>query len=215
MFTGLIEEIGIVKSIIRSGSGINITILSEIVISDCKVGDSITIDGACQTVTELGDGWITVFTSKITCDLTTLGNLYIGKKVNLERALFPSSRMGGHIVQGHIDCKGKVRSKNEDKNGVGIEISVPVKILKYIVDKGSIAIDGVSLTVIQLTDSSFKIFIIPETIRNTTLSEKSLGDEVNIEVDILAKYVERMIMGKVEEKKDEILKEKLIREGFI
>ena len=215
MFTGLIEEIGVVQSLHRSGSGIYLTISSQCVISGTQVGDSITLDGTCQTVTELGESSFTVFASRVTCDLTTLGNFQIGRRVNLERALSPTSRIGGHIVQGHIDGKGKVKSITKDGDGMSIEISVWDDIFKYIVEKGSVAVDGISLTVVSITDSSFHIYIIPETVNKTTLSEKMPGDEVNIEVDILAKYIEKMLIGRMEVDKDKILKKKLIEEGFI
>ena len=139
----------------------------------------------------------------------------IGQKVNLERAMSANSRFGGHIVQGHVDGKGVIKSITKDENGIRIEIDAPYHILKYLVERGSVAVDGISLTVVSLTDMGFTIYIIPETIKNTTLNKKIQGDHVNIEVDILAKYIKRMMAGKSELDKDKNLKEKLFEEGFI
>ncbi len=214
MFTGLIEEIGIIKSVEVSGGGIYLTVSSGVVVEGTSIGDSITVNGACQTVTDLGKDFFTVFASKVTCDVTTLGSLKAGTKVNLERAMSPSSRFGGHIVQGHVDGKGTVKSIIKDENGVKIEISAPDNILRYIVEKGSVTVDGISLTVVSLTHSGFTLYIIPETIKSTTLLERMQGDEVNVEVDILAKYVEKM-MGNAKTDKDKNLKKKLFEEGFM
>ena len=214
MFTGLIEEIGTIKQVKASGGGVYITVSAGIVVEGTKIGDSITIEGACQTVTEIGHDSFTVFASKVTCEVTTLGTIKAGAKVNLERAMLPASRFGGHLVQGHVDGTGKIKAVTQDQNGTIIEISAPEDLLRYIVGKGSVAVDGISLTVVSLTDGGFTLYIIPETIRNTTLSEKSRGSNVNIEVDILAKYVERMI-GNPETGRDEKLKRKLFEEGYI
>ena len=214
MFTGLIEEIGKIRKIKVSGEGRYITVTAQKVLGDVKIGDSITVDGACQTVTEFGDDSFTVFASKVTCDVTTLGSLNEGSNVNLERAMSPASRFGGHIVQGHVDGKGKIDSISKDSNGVRIDISAPDDILKYIVEKGSVTVDGISLTVVSLINSGFDLYIIPETISSTTLSEKKPGDEVNIEVDILAKYVEKML-GNSSTDRDKVLKRKLFEEGFM
>ncbi len=214
MFTGLIEEIGKIRKINISGEGRYITVTAGKVLEDVKIGDSITVNGACQTVTEFGDDYFTVFASKVTCDVTTLGSLNQGSGVNLERAMSPGSRFGGHIVQGHVDGKGKIDSISKDSNGIRIAISAPGEILKYIVEKGSVTVDGISLTVVSLINSGFDLYIIPETISTTTLSEKKPGDEVNIEVDILAKYVEKML-GNSTTDRDKVLKRKLFEEGFM
>ncbi len=214
MFTGLIEEIGIVKSINVSSSGIYMTITSNVVLEGTKIGDSITINGACQTVTDFGKDSFTVFASKVTCDVTTLGSLKVSSRVNLERAMSPGSRFGGHIVQGHVDGKGNLKSITKDENGIRIEISVPDETMRYIVEKGSVTVDGISLTVVSLIHGGFIIYIIPETIKSATLSEKKQGDEVNIEVDILAKYVEKML-GNKNVDRDSNFKKKLFEEGFM
>ncbi|MDY6933845.1 MAG: riboflavin synthase [Spirochaetota bacterium] len=215
MFTGLIEKIGTVKNIRKAGNGIYLTISSHSILNGTQIGDSINIDGACQTVTKIEGDSFTVFTSSVTCNLTTLGNFQVNRRVNLERALSPSSRMGGHIVQGHIDGKGLINKMLRDGNGMTIEITVSEDILKYIVEKGSVAVNGISLTVVSLTDSSFNLYVIPETIQKTTLNESVTGTEVNIEVDILAKYVEKMIFKTIEVDKDKGLKKRLIEGGFM
>ncbi len=214
MFTGLIEEIGTIKNVTASGGGVSITVKADAVIAGTKTGDSITIEGACQTVTDIGRDSFTVFASKITCDVTTLGSLKAGARVNLERAMSPASRFGGHIVQGHVDGTGKIKGITKDQNGTAVEISAGGDLLRYMVEKGSVAVDGISLTIVSLAGGGFNLYIIPETIRNTTLSLKRQGDVVNIEVDILAKYVEKML-GNSKIGNDETLKRKLFEEGFI
>ena len=214
MFTGLIEEIGTVKNVKASGGGVYLTVGTGTVIEGTKIGDSITIDGACQTVTEIGGDNFTVFASKVTCDVTTLGRLKTGSRVNLERAMSPASRFGGHIVQGHVDGRGKIKGITRDQNGMTIEISAGGELLRYIVEKGSVAVDGISLTVVSLTDGGFILYLIPETVNNTTLRDRRISDDVNIEVDILAKYVEKML-GNSKTGSDESLKRKLFEEGFI
>ncbi|MBN2403812.1 MAG: riboflavin synthase [Spirochaetes bacterium] len=220
MFTGLIEEIGIVESIKaaeESDGEIYLTVSAKKILDDIKIGDSVSIDGACQTVTKLSRGSFTVFASKVTCEATTFGTFLSGRRVNLERAMAANARFGGHFVQGHVDGRGKIKSIVKDANGLKIEISVPKSISKYIASKGSIAVDGISLTVVSLTADGFILYIIPETIKNTTLFEKVSAVEVNIEVDILAKYVERITgNGEAGQRKDEKdLKRALMEEGFM
>ena len=215
MFTGLIEEIGIVQGIKKSGGGISLTISAEKIIDHIEVGDSITIDGACQTVTNIGRGSFAIFASKITCAVTTLGSFKIGKRINLERALTLNSRLGGHIVQGHVDGMGRVKNIIKDENGIQIEIIVENELSRFLVEKGSVAVDGVSLTVVSLTHDGFVVYIIPETMGKTTLSKKKTDDIANIEIDILAKYVEKMLIGKNKDNHNGDMMGKLIDEGFI
>lgn len=217
MFTGLIEEIGTVKNIEPSGNGINLSITADAVLQDTKIGDSISIEGACQTVTGLGRDYFTVFASKVTCEVTTLGGFSIGKKVNLERAMSASSRFGGHIVQGHVDGKGEIQSVVNEEKAVRIEISAGSPIMNYIVERGSVAVDGISFTVVSASDRNFIIYIIPETIKKTTIAVKKKGDAVNIEVDILAKYVEKMLNNNKNnsEEREKNLKRVLIEGGYI
>jgi riboflavin synthase len=217
VFTGLIEDIGVVENMEPAGDGKYLTIRSRVAGGSAE-GDSICVDGACQTVTALGKDTFTVFVSRVTLSVTTLGGFRPGRRVNLERALTPASRMGGHIVQGHVDGKGVIRNLLRGGNGVEMEITVPGGFMKYIVGKGSIAVDGVSLTVVSVGDGSFKLYLIPETTARTVLNEKKEGDEVNVETDILAKYVEQILPGRKsgEGAADESgLKEKLFEGGYL
>lgn len=193
MFTGLIEETGSVLGIKSSGEGKILEIAASKVLEGTKKGDSISINGACQTVTDISSKSFSVFVSRVTLDITTLGYFTPGKAVNLERALTLSSRLGGHIVQGHVDLRGKVKNIKKDVQGVEIEVTVTGEYMKYIVEKGSITVDGISLTVVSTSGSDFKLYLIPETIENTIIKEWKTGTEVNIETDILARYVEQML----------------------
>ena len=215
MFTGLIEEIGTIVATKPSGDGKEIEVRAREVLSGTKIGDSIAIDGACQTVTALSDETFTVFASSVTLALTTLGSMSQGDSVNLERALTPSSRMGGHIVQGHVDGKGRVLSVKDDSSGKEIRIETSGEVMDYVVSKGSIAVDGISLTVVEAWDTSFSLYLIPETVGNTTTEVWKPGQEVNLEGDILAKYVEKMLNSRKGEDRDAILKEKLFENGFL
>lgn len=193
MFTGLIEETGSVLGIKSSGEGKILEIAASKVLESTKKGDSISINGACQTVTDLSAKSFSVFVSRVTLDVTTLGYFTPGRSVNLERALTLNSRLGGHIVQGHVDLRGKVKNIKKDVKGVEIEITVTGDYMKYIVEKGSITVDGISLTVVSTSGNDFKLYLIPETIENTIIKDWKAGTEVNIETDILARYVEQML----------------------
>ena len=216
MFTGLIEEVGTIKGASQSNKGRLIQVYSEFVIRDLKNGDSVTINGACQTVTDLSHDFFTVYASPVTCSVTTLGNMGQGEKVNLERAVSPSSRFGGHFVQGHVDGTGVIAGIEKDSDGLSAKVSADNAIMKYIVEKGSVAIDGISLTVVAVTGSVFSVYIIPETLKNTNMVMRKKGDMVNIETDIFAKYIERfMKTGTQKDDKDRSLKNKLFEEGFM
>jgi len=217
MFTGLIEETGIIKSIIKSGDGVEITVTASRVLDNTYRGDSIAVNGACLTVTGLSDEWFSVFASKITCDLTTVGSMKQGDVVNLERALALGARMGGHIVQGHVDSVGTIEYIRKGEKGIDITVSLDEGSMRYVVPKGSVAVDGISLTVVSVDSRGFGLYLIPETIENTTLKRKKAGDTVNIETDILAKYVERLLEGKDNRQSpdDAKLKAKLMEEGFM
>ncbi len=217
MFTGLIEEIGTVERIEASGEGSQISIKASRVMEGLSVGDSVAVDGACQTVTRLGQGSFTVFASRITCAVTTLGEFRPGRFINLERALTLSSRLGGHIVQGHVDGIGVIEKISRERTGVEYRISADPRIMKYLVPKGSVAVDGISLTVVSADKNGFTIYIIPETITKTTLDSRKQGDKLNLEVDVLAKYVERMLDkgGGDGNSKDRDLKLKLMEEGYL
>ncbi len=218
MFTGLIEEIGVVSGTVDSGSGLVLTIEAGKVLEGTRIGDSISINGACQTVTSLAGRTFSVFVSPVTASITTLGSFRPGRKVNLERAMTPASRLGGHFVQGHVDGTGKVEAVRRDAAGMTANIAVEAGLKKYIVEKGSVAVDGISLTVVSAIPSGFSLYLIPESLSGSTASGWHSGDPVNIEVDILAKYVERMLTGmkgspggKADDGK---LLKKLMEEGF-
>lgn len=196
MFTGLIEETGSVSSVKDSADGREITISARRIFDGIKKGDSIALNGACQTVTAFSDSQFTVFASKITCSLTNLGEFKPGMKVNLERAATPLSRLGGHLVQGHVDGTGKVASIKRDTKGITIKVSAPEDFLRYIIDRGSVAVDGISLTVVKKDRSDFSLYIIPETAENTTVNEWTAGRNVNLEADIIARYVENFLSGR-------------------
>ena len=215
MFTGLIEELGVVKNVERGPDGTLFTIGAEKVLDGTRVGDSIAVNGACLTVTALGSDAFTVFASRVTCEVTTLGSFPRGRRVHLERALSFSSRLGGHLVQGHVDGTGSVTAVKKDSSGQEIAVSAPGEIMRHLVARGSVAVDGVSLTVVSLTSGGFVIYLIPETLKNTVLAELKSGDPVNIETDILAKYVEKMLGGgKDDGERDASLMKKLMEGGF-
>ncbi len=184
MFTGIIEEIGRVRDARKAGDVTRLTISADKVLEGTKTGDSICVCGVCLTVIGIGDGCFSAELSKETIGLTTFQRVSAGEMVNLERALTPSSRISGHIVTGHIDGIGRIAS-----NAERLVISAPGKILDYIAVKGSVAVDGVSLTVTEKTNSTFSIALIPHTGNATTLGSKKAGEAVNIEADILARYV--------------------------
>jgi len=195
VFTGLIEEKGVVAGMSSSGEGRLLTVKASTVLEGTKIGDSIAINGACQTVTEILPGAFTVFVSRVTLDVTTLGGFRNGLAVNLERALTLATRLGGHIVQGHVDFRGRVIAVKRDSTGVEIDVSVPTERMKHIVPKGSIATDGISLTVVETGDSWFRLYLIPETLEKTNIGLWKAGTEINIETDILAKYVEQLLLS--------------------
>lgn len=194
MFTGLIEEMGMVAGLKDSGEGKLLTVNASAVLDGTKIGDSISINGACQTVTAMQPGSFTVFVSRVTLGVTTLGSFRTGQAVNLERALMLTSRLGGHIVQGHVDFTGKVQAVKKDSSRVEIDITVEPTQMKHIVHRGSIAADGISLTVVETGDSWFRLYLIPETLGKTNIGLWKPGTIVNIETDILAKYVERIYL---------------------
>lgn len=217
MFTGLIEEIGRVARVQRAGDGLNLTVEAARVLEGTRIGDSISINGACQTVTALDARSFTVFASGVTAAVTTLGGFTPGRRVNLERAMTPASRFGGHFVQGHVDGRGSVISVEKGRTGMDVSVSAGPELCRFIVDKGSVAVDGVSLTVVSLSPAGFNLHIIPETMGGTTATEWKAGDSVNIETDILAKYVERMLesRGQGGGKDNGRLMTRLAEEGFV
>jgi len=211
MFTGIIEEIGTVTSMVQSANGKLISISAHTVLEGTKAGDSICIDGACQTVTQMGNDYFTAFASDVTLSITTLGMLKQGTKVNLERAMQPQGRFGGHFVQGHVDGTGTIVAVKKLPDGLSLMVDVPQSVSMFIVPKGSIAVDGISLTVVH-KGKTIELYCIPETMANTTLSTKKRGDRINLEVDIIAKYVYSMVQSMKDG--DSSLATKLKDEGF-
>ena len=193
MFTGIIEEMGTVSSIAEGNLSAVITIQASKVLEGSQTGDSIAVNGVCLTVTSIHGSFFTADVMAETLRRSSLGSLSKGSHVNLERAMPMNGRFGGHIVSGHIDGTGTVVSKVKEDNAVWVKINAPQDILKYIVLKGSVAIDGTSLTVAGLDDSTFSVSVIPHTASGTILLQKSTGDIVNLENDIIGKYVERLL----------------------
>lgn len=193
MFTGLIIELGEIDSIQKSGSSAKLSLSAKHLSLDAAIGDSIAVNGVCLTVVEIKGSILVFDVSYETLDSTNLGSLKRGDRVNLEPSLTLSSKLGGHFVTGHIESCGRIRSKNEKGNALRIEIEAPNEILKMLVLKGSVAIDGISLTVVDMLPEKFSIVIIPHTAKLTTIGFKTVGDTVNIETDILAKYVAKLI----------------------
>ncbi|PIP19396.1 MAG: riboflavin synthase [Candidatus Omnitrophica bacterium CG08_land_8_20_14_0_20_41_16] len=187
MFTGIVEELGEVKKISRRGAVTLFEIKADKTLSETKIGESISVNGACLTVVQIGKDSFSFEVMPETLKVTNLGILRINEKVNLERSLKIGDRVSGHFVLGHIDCLGIIRKKGIVSGNLGFEIVVPVKFIKYCLLKGSIAIDGISLTIADKKSNTFMVYIIPHTLKNTTLSFKGPSDKVNIEFDMLAK----------------------------
>lgn len=219
MFTGIVEEMGSIRSIARGSKSAVLTIEAKKVLEGSKTGDSIAVNGVCLTVTSLTAGQFTADVMAETLRRSSLGSLSQGSMVNLERAMPADGRFGGHIVSGHIDGTGTIQSLKPEDNAVWVEIAASQQILKYIVEKGSVAIDGISLTVARVTEQSFAVSVIPHTGAETTLLRKKAGDIVNLENDIIGKYVERMLHfdaepGATVEKTSGITREFLSQHGF-
>ena len=215
MFTGIVEELGTIKSIRANSQGLDIIVSADRIFDDLKVGDSVAINGCCQTITSLWNKEFTVQAVNETVKLTTFKNLKYDEKVNLERAATPTSRLGGHIVSGHIDGAGKVVSIEKVGNSTVFEFFAPENIMKYLIYKGSVTIDGVSLTICELTDITFKVAVIPHTLRNTNFGSFQVGTEVNLEPDVIAKYVEKMLKKEEMPQKSTGITEDFLKEnGF-
>lgn len=211
MFTGIIEETGVLKE----QNGGNLVIQADKVLEDVHLGDSIAVNGVCLTVTEFQKNWFRADVMAETLRRSSLGTLKKGSRVNLERAMAADGRFGGHIVSGHIDGTGTVENMQREGNAIWVTISCGTALLRYIAEKGSIAIDGISLTVAEVAENGFRVSIIPHTGEETTLLARRTGDMVNLETDIIAKYVERLMLPKeAEEKKSGIDLEFLRENGF-
>jgi riboflavin synthase len=193
MFTGIVEELGTVEALVDQGDAVRLTVRGPHVTLDAGLGDSIAVNGCCLTVAERDQETFTADVMRETLDKTSLGVLEAGARVNLERAVTPQTRLGGHIVQGHVDGTGRVLSRTPSEHWELVEVALPADVARYLVPKGSITVDGISLTVVDVTDESFTVSLIPETLARTTLGFKQPGDPVNLEVDVIAKYVERLL----------------------
>lgn len=198
MFTGIIEEMGSVKALRREAGSARLTISASTVLGSTALGDSICVNGVCLTVVDMGRSEFSADVAYETLKVTDLGELQGGQKVNLERALQLSARIGGHLVTGHVDAVGRIRDKRQEGNSWRLFIEAPETALRYIIKKGSVAVDGISLTVADVDKTGFSIAMIPHTAKLTTLGFKSVGDSVNLETDIIGKYVERLLSGRVE-----------------
>lgn len=200
MFTGIVEEFGTVESIEDQGDAIRLTIAADVTLSDAGLGDSIAVNGCCLTVAERTEETWTADVMAESLAKTSLGGLAVGDRVNLERAVTAEKRLGGHIVQGHVDAVGEVLSRTPSEHWEVVEIAMPPELGRYLVDKGSITVDGTSLTVVEAHDNRFTVSLIPETLARTTLGFRAPGDRVNLEVDVIAKHVEKLVRAYTQEK---------------
>ena len=220
MFTGLVAELGTVQRLARQGNSYHLTVGAKKVLENLKIGDSVAVNGACLTVVRMDDSGFTADVMPETVRLTNIGSLQPGSRVNLERTLRLCDGLDGHIVSGHVEGLGTISEQRPEGIAVVVTISTPPELLKYIIKKGSIAIDGISLTVTEVTDTSFSVSLIPHTAKETTLGFKKVGDSVNLETDILGKYVERMLTwnsahAQQEGKSDTLNMNTLLENGFV
>ena len=220
MFTGIIEEKGTVAAVRKGNVSSKITFRASVVLSDIHEGDSIAVNGVCLTATDITDSTFTADVMAETMRRSSLGSLKPGDCVNMERAMLCGGRFGGHIVSGHIDGTGKIVSMKREENAVWVTVAAGSSIMKYIVEKGSVALDGISLTVASVTDNDFKVSIIPHTASETTRLSKQPGNLINIECDMIGKYVEKLMglnpesTGNSVDNTSRITREMLIRNGF-
>jgi len=217
MFTGIIEEIGVVKAVGKTLQGCRVVILAKAVLDDLTVGDSVTVNGACLTVVGCDDTEMQADLSPETLTVTTLGSLIAGDPVNLERAMRLNERLGGHLVTGHVDGIGTIRERTRDAHAVQVMIEAPREIVRYCVPKGAITVDGISLTINEVSPQGFRVTVIPHTAKVTTLGIKHVGDPVNLEADLIGKYVERLLQDRegVPRPAVKIDKDYLARRGLI
>lgn len=214
MFTGIVEETGIVERVQKGSSSAVLTVQAIKVLEGTEVGDSICVNGVCLTVTSLADGRFTVDVMHETLNRSSLAQLRCGSRVNLERAMRADGRFGGHIVSGHVDGVGRITEIHRDDMAIWYTVQAEPRLLRYIVEKGSVAIDGISLTVATVNADRFQVSVIPHTVRMTTLGERRSGDLVNIENDVIGKYVERLLPARQEDRKSSVTREFLARCGY-
>jgi riboflavin synthase len=217
MFSGIVEEMGAITVLGKTLAGTKLTILAAIVMGDLKIGDSVSVNGTCLTVISRSDRDFSVEVSPETLSVTTLGLLNPGTPVNLERAVRLNERIGGHLVAGHVDGIGVIRSRHQDANAIILAIEAPQHILRYCVVKGSITVDGISLTINDVNEKGFSVAIIPHTAKVTTLGLKQVNDPVNLESDLIGKYVERLLQerGQLPKSSVTIDKDYLQKRGLI
>lgn len=215
MFTGIVVETGAVVSLQRKQAGAVLTVAASALGRDAVAGDSISVSGSCLTVTNIKGDRLSFDLSDETLRATNLGQLGSGEKVNLEPALRADGRLGGHFVTGHIDAVGKIRSKTSSGDAFKIAIEAPQNLISLLVEKGSVAVDGISLTVVDVLEDSFTLVIIPHTLNVTTIGFKNVGDSVNLEADIIGKYVWKFLGRGKKDTGDKSLMESLIKAGYI
>lgn len=196
MFTGIVEEMGAVTALERSLTGTKMTVMAATVMGDLKIGDSISVNGTCLTVVSRSEKDFSVEVSPETLSVTTLGQLTAGAPVNLERAMKLNERIGGHLVAGHVDGVGTIRSRHQEGNAIFLTIEAPAEVLRYCIVKGSVTVDGISLTINEVGTHTFSVAIIPHTAKVTTLGLKQINDTVNLESDLIGKYVERLLQDR-------------------
>ncbi|MCR9011581.1 riboflavin synthase [Gabonibacter chumensis] len=216
MFTGIIEEIGTIKGMKRGDRSVVLEVEARKILEDVKIGDSIATNGVCLTVAAIKGDRFFADVMPETVTRSNLGSLRAGDRVNLERALCANGRLGGHIVSGHIDGTGKIVNREKDENAIWITIEASAALLRYVVDKGSITIDGISLTVAGVSEDRFQVSIIPHTQHETTLVQKAIGEVVNLENDIVAKYIEKLLkpISPSDERKPGLTLDFLLANGF-
>ena len=215
MFTGIIEELGKISALEKKADGVRVRIAAEVVTQETNSGDSIAVNGVCLTATDITANSFAADVSGETLNRSTIGGLQVGSAVNLERAVTPATRLGGHIVQGHVDARGKFLQANQEGDFWTVRIGFPPEISRYLVYKGSISVEGISLTIANLQEDFFEIAVIPKTWELTNLSRLQSGAAVNLEVDIIAKYVERILLdGRTEVKSSGLTMEKLAALGY-
>ncbi len=196
MFTGIIESVGHVKSIVRQGGDVRLSIaVGKLDMSDVKLGDSIATNGICLTVIDYGHDWYAADVSVETLNRTCLGYWKVGTRVNLEKALLPTTRLGGHLVSGHVDGIGEIIVKRQDARSIYFEVQAPRELARYLSEKGSVTVDGISLTINHLRGDVLSLNLVPHTADQTNIGDWNMGSRVNLEVDVLARYIERLLLG--------------------
>lgn len=203
MFTGLIQEVGTIQSVVSNAEGKEFIIRAPALIKDIQIDDSVATNGVCLTATKIAGDTFKVQAIHVTLEKTSIGYLKTGDKVNLELSLRPHDRLGGHFVQGHVNALGKIKKIEKIGNNWEIEVSFPKELRKYMISEGSITLDGISLTIARLTGDTLTVAIIPHTLEKTSLSSKKVGDHLNLEVDMIAKYIENFLRFDKDSRKEE------------